>query len=179
MTDQTKNPLVTFLATKTGWSTALITGAVAVAGPIISYQLTYQKAFTDGKEAYADAIRAGTAKLDGRMVEIITEAERQAARDAALIAGEAAGYQRAQQQFTTTLETIYAQHADQIAGMSARTFTQEERDWRRIPVPVPTRLRLDAALAAREGGRRGPGLSEVGVGPETETDPADHTDAID
>ena len=156
------NPLISFLSTRTGVSTSLVTAAIAIALPIFTHIWTHKRAYEEGQQDYVEALKDGTAELDGQIIQIITHAEKAALADQARIAGEADGFQRAQSEFTTTLRGIYDQHSRDLARLAQREHTQEELDWRRLDVPHSTSLRLDRAIAARQTGDHSARLSEAG-----------------
>ena len=156
------SPLISFLSTRTGVSTSLVTAAIAIALPIFTHIWTHKRAYDEGQRDYVEALKDGRAELDGQIIQIITHAEKAALADQARIAGEADGFQRAQSEFTTTLRGIYDQHSRDLARLAQREHTQEELDWRRLDVPHSTSLRLDRAIAARQTGDYNARLSEAG-----------------
>ena len=156
------NPLISFLSTRTGVSTSLVTAAIAIALPIFTHIWTHKRAYDEGQQDYVEALKDGTAELNGQIIQVITHAEKAALADQARIAGEADGFQRAQSEFTTTLRGIYDQHSRDLARLAQREHTQEELDWRRLDVPHSTSLRLDRAIAARQTGDHSARLSEAG-----------------
>ena len=156
------NPLISFLSTRMGVSTSLVTAAIAIALPIFTHIWTHKRAYEEGQQDYVEALKDGTAELDGQIIQVITHAEKAALADQARIAGEADGFQRAQSEFTTTLRGIYDQHSRDLARLAQREHTQEELDWRRLDVPHSTSLRLDRAIAARQTGDHSARLSEAG-----------------
>ena len=156
------SPLISFLSTRTGVSTSLVTAAIAIALPIFTHIWTHKRAYEEGQQDYVEALKDGTAELDGQIIQVITHAEKAALADQARIAGEADGFQRAQSEFTTTLRGIYDQHSRDLARLAQREHTQEELDWRRLDVPHSTSLRLDRAIAARQTGDHSARLSEAG-----------------
>ena len=156
------NPLISFLSTRTGVSTSLVTAAIAIALPIFTHIWTHKRAYEEGQQDYVEALKDGTAELDGQIIQVITHAEKAALADQARTAGEADGFQRAQSEFTTTLRGIYDQHSRDLARLAQREHTQEELDWRRLDVPHSTSLRLDRAIAARQTGDHSTRLSEAG-----------------
>ena len=97
------SPLISFLSTRTGVSTSLVTAAIAIALPIFTHIWTHKRAYDEGQQDYVEALKDGRAELDGQIIQIITHAEKAALADQARIAGEADGFQRAQSEFTTTL----------------------------------------------------------------------------
>ena len=156
------SPLISFLSTRTGVSTSLVTAAIAIALPIFTHIWTHKRAYDEGQQDYVEALKDGRAELDGQIIQVITHAEKAALADHARIAGEAEGFQRAQSEFTTTLRGIYDQHSRDLARLARREHTQEELDWRRLDVPHSTSLRLDRAIAARQTGDHSTRLSEAG-----------------
>ena len=156
------NPLISFLSTRTGVSTSLVTAAIAIALPIFTHIWTHKRAYDEGQRDYVEALKDGRAELDGQIIQVITHAEKAAFADQARIAGEAEGFQRAQSEFTTTLRGIYDQHSRDLARLAQREHTQEELDWRRLDVPHSTSLRLDRAIAARQTGDYNARLPEAG-----------------
>ena len=100
------NPLISFLSTRMGVSTSLVTAAIAIALPIFTHIWTHKRAYDEGQRDYAAALKDGTAELDGQIIQIITHAEKAALADQARIAGEADGFQRAQSEFATTLSCL-------------------------------------------------------------------------
>ena len=156
------NPLISFLSTRTGVSTSLVTAAIAIALPIFTHIWTHKRAYDEGQQDYVEALKDGTAELNGQIIQVITHAEKAALADQARIAGEADGFQRAQSEFTTTLRGIYDQHSRDLARLAQREHTQEELDWRRLDVPHSTSLRLDRAIAARQTGDYNARLPEAG-----------------
>ena len=90
------NPLISFLSTRTGVSTSLVTAAIAIALPIFTHIGTHKRAYDEGQQDYVEALKDGTAELNGQIIQVITHAEKAALADQARIAGEADGFQRAQ-----------------------------------------------------------------------------------
>ena len=149
MTQMTPGPIASFLATKTGLSTAVITGVLTVAVPVISAAVMHKVAFDKGWGAYEDSLRAGTAELDGKVIEVIDADTKQATEDAIYLRGQMDGFKDAQSQFIATLEGINANHAKAIGAVGRREYTSTERSWRDTDVPVSTSLRLDRIITTR------------------------------
>ena len=145
------NPLISFLSTRTGVSTSLVTAAIAIALPIFTHIWTHKRAYEEGQQDYVEALKDGTAELDGQIIQVITHAEKAALADQSRIAGEADGFQRAQSEFTTTLRGIYDQHSRDLARLAQREHTQEELDWRRLDVPHSTSCLLYTSPSPRDG----------------------------
>ena len=66
MTEKTPGPIASLLSTKTGLSTALLTGILSVAVPVCAAPVMHKIAYDKGWNAYEDSLRDGTAKLDAR-----------------------------------------------------------------------------------------------------------------
>lgn len=154
-------PLAAFLSTKTGVSTAVITGIITVAVPVITAAVMHKIAYEKGKTDYIADLRSGTAKLDGKTVKVVDEAQREADLAAAALKGEVDGYQLAQNEFAIRQEQSDAAHARAIAALAGRPYTPVEIDWRSQLVPPDIGLRIDKALAAREGSDDQRGLPAV------------------
>ena len=147
--DEKLNFLARFLSTKTGLSAAVITAAISIATPIITHIWTHKTAYNKGQKDYEIALRDGTAKLDGKIVAIIDQDQKQADSDADYLRGQVDGFNAAQTQFTRTLESINASHANSIAAIGQRDYTPAQNAWRSNDVPDATRLRLNRLTAAR------------------------------
>jgi hypothetical protein len=159
-TPPTANPIAAFIATKTGVSITLLTTAFAIAGPIIAHKRAYDK----GQADYEQALREGTAELDGKVVTVLDEADFTARLAAATLAGEAAGFQAAQTEFLNRLDQADENHARTIADLAGRSYTPIERDWRSTAVPDAIGLRIDNAFAARADRDVERGLPAVELG---------------
>ncbi len=87
MTEKTPGPIASLLSTKTGLSTAIVTGILSVAVPVraaaVMHKITYDKRWN----AYEDSLPDGTAKLDGKVTEVIDTNAQQAAEDAIYLRG--------------------------------------------------------------------------------------------
>ena len=135
--------------------------AIALTGFAVD-KLRAKHHYDKGWDAYEVALKDGTAKLDGQIIEIITEADKARIANDAMIEGERLGFQDAQAEFTNTLRGIYDRHSRDLANLASREHTPEELDWRSVNVPSSTSLRLNRAIAAREADYSQSGLSETG-----------------
>ena len=148
MKDQ--NPIVTFLSTKTGISGAVIAFIMPLVVGFVTEAIVKKKAYNNGWDEAQLAFIDGTAEVNGKIVSIITEAEKQAIKDNARIQGETQGFQEAQFQFTETLRGIHARHSQTILNLSNRDHSPEEIAWRNVELPDDVRLRLSSVIAARK-----------------------------
>ena len=135
--------------------------AIAATGFAVD-KLRAKHHYDKGWDAYEVELKDGTAEIDGKIVEIITEADRERIANDAMIEGERLGFQDAQAEFTNTLRGIYDRHSRDLASLASREHTPEEIDWRSVNVPSSTSLRLNRAIAAREADYSQSGLSETG-----------------
>ena len=135
--------------------------AIAATGFAVD-KLRAKHHYDKGWDAYEVELKDGTAEIDGKIVEIITEADRERIANDAMIEGERLGFQDAQAEFTNTLRGIYDRHSRDLANLASREHTPEELDWRSTDVPRSTSLRLNRAIAAREADYSQSGLSEIG-----------------
>ena len=158
MTDQ--NPILTFLSTKTGISGAIIAFALPLVVGFVTEAIVKKKAYNNGWDDAQAAFIDGTAEINGKIVSIITDAEKQAIKDNARIQGETQGFQEAQFQFTETLRGIHARHSQTILILSNRDHSPEEIAWRNVELPDDVRLRLSSIIATREDSDSKSRLSE-------------------
>lgn len=160
LNDNRLNFLARFLSTKTGLSTALITAAISISAPIVTHIWTHKTAYNQGQKDYETALKQGTAKLDGKIIAIIDQDQKQADSDADYLRGQVDGFNHAQTEFTRTLESINASHANSIAAIGQRDYTPAQNAWRSNDVPDATRLRLNRLTAARRANHSVNGLSK-------------------
>lgn len=160
MESQSLNWLARFVATKTGLSSVAITTAISIAAPIITHVVTHKSAYDEGQRDYEAALINGTAQLDGKIIAIIDQDQKQADTDSAYLRGQVDGYNDAQSQFKKTLESINESHANAITAIGQRNFTPAENAWRSVDVPESTRLRLNRLTSTRGTDHRQRGLSD-------------------
>ena len=161
LSDGLQSQAVKLFGMSPGLAKIAVPVAIAVTGFAVD-KLRAKHHYDRGWDAYEVELKGGTAKVDGKIVEIITEADKARIANDAMIEGERQGFQDAQAEFTTTLRGIYDRHSRDLARLSTREHTPEEIDWRSTDVPRSTSLRLNRAIAAREADYSQSGLSETG-----------------
>lgn len=149
MENKNLNILARFVATRFGLSSAILMAAISIAAPIATHMITHKSAYDEGQRDYKNALRDGSAELDGKIIAIIDQDQKQADTDADYLRGKADGYNDAQRQFKLTLESINESHANAITAIGQRNFTPVENAWRNVDVPKSTRLRLNRLTATR------------------------------
>ena len=148
----TPSPIAAFLSTKTGLSSAVITTAFAIGAPIVTHMVTHKSAYDEGQADYAEALRDGTAELDGKVVEIVDAAAQKRAIADARADARAEAMAEASAQFTLELEQNNAAHSREIRRQRQRTYTPAETAWRDVLVPGSTGVRFNQIDAQREDG---------------------------
>lgn len=146
------NPIIAFLSTRTGISTALLSAVLPVVVGFAVDRIRAAHHYDRGWSAFEETLREGTAELDGKIVEILDTADQEAKIREAEIDARAAGYAEAAETFTNVLDRNNENHANALRDLNRRQYTQEERDWRARPVPNATRLRFKHIETTRSDG---------------------------
>lgn len=149
MTETKPNPIVTFLATKTGISSAILTVALPIVVGFAVDQLRAAHHFKRGEDATIEALRKGTAELDGKTVQILTEADAAKLEAYEVIMETRDEFNFNQAKATGRLEGLINAHSRNLPG-GMNYAPPPETDWGRTLLPPHGVMRYNNIARERE-----------------------------